>query len=371
MNSECPRILYVSGRVGHPMTGGEKYNFVMVYYLQKTGTDVRILTLNGAPQAVSGTRLWNHLLSNFWWCPTLISRNAQGRVFVLGSYSHSRILLPTLILSLFKRARLLAICHHLAYHDLTSRFLRAIDRPLEAFFLRLMDRVITISESAREELVSLGVDIGRITIIKPSADRQMKSPQHWHRAEVRKKAFQMLFVGTCGPRKGLIYLLQAVGVLPRQCQVCVHIVGDIEDDPAYYRSLMDFLDREALREKVFFHGRISDAELADMYASADVFVLPSLWEGYGIVLLEAMAHGLPIVASNVGAIPELVRHGENGWLVPPGDSQALAEAIWSLSQDQSLCNRLGERGRELSRHFPTWDEVAEQFRQVLLKEAQL
>jgi glycosyltransferase involved in cell wall biosynthesis len=350
------------------MTGGEKYNFVMVHYLEEKGTDVQILQLCEAPQAVSGTGLWNHLLSNVWWCPTLISRNVRGTLFVLDSYSHSRIFLPTLILSLFKRARLLAICHHLAYHDLTSRFRRAIDRPLEAFSLRLMDRVITVSESAREELGSLGVDIDRITIIKNGVDPQMKWPQHWRKAEIRKNAFQVLFVGTCGPRKGLIYLLQAVGLLPRQCQVCVHIVGNIEDDPAYYRSLVDFLDREALREKVFFHGRISDAELAEMYASADVFVLPSLWEGYGIVLLEAMVHGLPIVASRVGAIPELVRHGENGWLVPPGDSQALAEAIWSLTQDQSLCNRLGDRGRELSRQFPTWDEVAEQFRQVLLNE---
>ena len=243
-----------------------------------------------------------------------------------------------------------------------------VDRPVEAMFLRLMNRVITISESARQELIALGVAFDRVTVVTPGFNQRVELAEHKQRDETAKETFQVLSVGTCAPRKGLLYLLQAVRLLKERCNVRVHVVGDTEDDPVHYQSLVDSMTEEALQDKVCFYGRISEAELDNLYAKADMFVLSSLWEGYGIVLLEAMAHSLPIIATNVGAIPELVRHGENGWLVPPGDSQALAEAIFSLSQDRTLCTKLGRRGREFSEQSPTWDEVGEQLRQVLLKE---
>jgi glycosyltransferase involved in cell wall biosynthesis len=113
-----------------------------------------------------------------------------------------------------------------------------------------------------------------------------------------------------------------------------------------------------IQQEVHFLGHVDHAELPGWYASADLFVLPSRMESFPLVLLEAMASGLPVVATAVGGVPELVVHGETGLLVPPNDPLALAQAINSLLDDPEGMKSMGARGRDTVRERYTWDKVA-------------
>jgi glycosyltransferase involved in cell wall biosynthesis len=111
---------------------------------------------------------------------------------------------------------------------------------------------------------------------------------------------------------------------------------------ASYRQIFERTADATLRKRVHFTGILSDAELERRYAACNIVVMPSRYESFGLVLLEAMRYGKPIVSSNVGGIAEVIRDGETGLLVPPGDAAALESAIASLAADASLRQRLGQ-----------------------------
>src|SRR5207248_2118330 len=114
------------------------------------------------------------------------------------------------------------------------------------------------------------------------------------------------------------------------------------------------------------HGRVFEAgELERLYAGARVFTLPSRYEPYGLVLVEAMAYGIPCVGTTVQSIPEILDHGRTGLLVPPGDPDALAEALLRLCRDDDLCRRLAAAGRERVARELTWDRVAARMAPIL------
>jgi glycosyltransferase involved in cell wall biosynthesis len=120
-----------------------------------------------------------------------------------------------------------------------------------------------------------------------------------------------------------------------------------------------------LEEKVIFHGVVGLKDLEKFYSEADIFVLPSLYEPFGIVFAEAMSFGLPIIATRVGGIPELVEDGENGFLVPPKDVNSLADAIDKLVSDAELREKFGRRSYEKSMKLNTWEECDERIFKLL------
>jgi glycosyltransferase involved in cell wall biosynthesis len=149
---------------------------------------------------------------------------------------------------------------------------------------------------------------------------------------------RVLFVGALRHEKSVDTLIEAIGILQNQGNsVHLNIVGD-GDQRAYLEQLADRLLK---KDTCCFHGFHSDpASLHGFYTDADIFVLCSVSEGLGRVVLEAMARGVPVVATAVGGIPDLVRHEQTGLLVQPRDSAALAGAIQRLTQDESLRRKL-------------------------------
>ncbi len=158
---------------------------------------------------------------------------------------------------------------------------------------------------------------------------------------------QILYVGSLEPRKSVETLLEAAALLKDQ-EVCVelNIVGDGPDRERLQLLAGHLLGTVGCR----FHGYIADREtLRELYRSADVFVLPSLSEGFPRVIFEAMAHGVPVVATAVSGIPDLVHHEHSGLLVPVRNPKALAEAIRRLIQDESLRHHIIEQGYAVAR----------------------
>lgn len=186
---------------------------------------------------------------------------------------------------------------------------------------------------------------------------------------VRKRAdtaFELLFVGRLVERKGLHVLLDALALLPPGREWRLRIVGDgPERQPLQQQAAaLGFADRVRL------DGFVSRETLAERFAACDAFVLPAVvdakgdTEGLGVVLLEAMSYGKPVVASEAGGIVDIVRHGETGLLVPPGDAAALAGAVAQLRADAGGREAMGRAGQERLREHFSWNGVLDRLHRV-------
>ncbi len=168
----------------------------------------------------------------------------------------------------------------------------------------------------------------------------------------------VLFVGRLYPaQKGLDPLIRAFARVPPSLHAQLRLVGEDWGGASVVAALARSL---GIADRVTMTGPLDRPALLAEYGRADVFVLPSLFEPYGIVLMEAMAAGLPIVASRVGGIPEVVLEGENALLCPPGDTAALAVALERLLREPELRVRFGRRGRDHVRQF-SWETVLPQW----------
>lgn len=169
---------------------------------------------------------------------------------------------------------------------------------------------------------------------------------------------KILFVGRLTNRKGLIHLIRATESLSKSYQIDVRIVGDGPEK----KNLEIYCIKRDIKF-VKFLGHLPRKEVIREFLNCDIFCLPSLHEAFGIVLLEAMAAKRPIVATNVGGIPEVVENGEMGILVPPKDEKALEWAIEKLINDIDLRIKMGERGYEKSLSY-TWEKSAQRLKQI-------
>ena len=173
---------------------------------------------------------------------------------------------------------------------------------------------------------------------------------------------RILYVGRLIERKGLSYLIEAMDLLPSGLCVRLDIVGAGDQRPLLERLVED----KGLTERVFFRGRIPYEELAELYAGCDLFVLPAIvdsrgdTEGLGVVLVEAMSYKKPVIATNVGGIPDIVRHNETGILVEQRDPQALAQAIEAMLTDENRARELGRAGLDYVKEYFSWPRIVDQ-----------
>ena len=182
--------------------------------------------------------------------------------------------------------------------------------------------------------------------------------------------FKILFVGRHIERKGICYLIEAAKHLPRdKFEIRIVGVGDLTEQLKAQAALLDerreTKDERTQSASIIFTGKLSPEDLANEYKTANVFTLPAIvdhkgdTEGLGVVLIEAMELGLPIVASNVGGIPDVVVDGESGILVPEKDPVALADAFKCLEADPTLIQKLLAGARKRIEECFTWDGIIE------------
>lgn len=241
---------------------------------------------------------------------------------------------------------------------------RIYDRAFAKNIMKSADAIVVESASEAEMLRSLtGLELANTVTIPPGID--------WEKFEnpVRPTLFRekyeidcryVLFVGRLASNKGLDTLLEAVPIIAKEyTDVKIVIAGEDAGMRAHLEKKAEFL---GVRDIVVFTGHIKDENvLLSAYSGCDVFVLPSEYEAFGIVLLEAMASGKPCIGTNVGGIPESVIHGKTGLLVEYGNRDILAERICQLLLDDTARKRLGETARNRVREHFTWEKVGEQF----------
>ncbi len=224
---------------------------------------------------------------------------------------------------------------------------------LEKLTARITHRLIALTERERCDYEQLGVAPARKLITAHSGvhiDRFEKSCRPEHRKDVLPElpqdAFVIGYVGWLSPVKGVMVLLEAMGVVARRCpQAWLVLVGK----GSLEQEIRMRIRRLGMEDRVVLTGWRSDIE--KLMPCFDLFVLPSLNEGMGRVLVEAMAAARPIVSSDTGGIPDLVKDGENGILFPPGDWKALADDILRLINHPRLARRMGLKGQHRSRRY--------------------
>ena len=202
---------------------------------------------------------------------------------------------------------------------------------------------LVASSFTKQTLVESGVPAERINVIPYGIDLQKFAPRKTKR--LRGKPLQLLFVGTIGQRKGIKYLLEALDLLPAgsvELSVCGRPVDDLE----WLRNTT---------VPVRLYPSISARGLLEAYGASDIFVFPSLAEGFGHVLLEAMASGLPIISTKRTAAPDLIRQGKEGLIVEAGNVPELVGAIEHFLRHPEEIESMGQAARRRAEHF-TWGQ---------------
>jgi len=219
---------------------------------------------------------------------------------------------------------------------------------------RRLPAVVTVSESSRRDIsAQLGVRPERMSVVPVGVDHTVFEPIEG----VTPVPGRLIVTSSSDvPLKGLVPLLEAVAKLRTERAVELVVIGRPRPGGRVDRAIA----RLSLADTVRCVSGISDRELATLYGEAQVAVVPSLYEGFSLPAVEAMACGVPVVATTGGALPEVVgRDGETGLLVPPDDPGALAAAIARLLDDAELRSRLGAAGRERVMAKFTWAVTAE------------
>jgi glycosyltransferase involved in cell wall biosynthesis len=242
---------------------------------------------------------------------------------------------------------------------------RLVQGRLDRMLYRRCGVLIAASTALRDELVGdHGLPAARITVIPPGRDVAPTPPPSELRDLRAGRRAAFLSVGNWVERKGTIELLDAFSRLDADLAT-LHLVGRDDAEPGYASRVRDRLARPDLDGRVVIHGAVSREAVAVLYASADVFVLPSLVEPYGTVYGEAMACGLPVVGWRAGNLPNLAQHGRDGIVLEPGDIAGLADALGRLAIDERWRRQLGDAARVRARALPTWAETADELFSLL------
>ena len=251
------------------------------------------------------------------------------------------------------RLNIVALIHHpLAFETGIDDKLAQSLRSAEETALGLIKNVIVTSPWTRHALTAFKVPATRVAVVEPGCDRApLSTPSDG--------PMRMLCVGTLTPRKGHAILFDALATqTDRPWQL--RCAGSLDRDPQTATKLRRQVDRLGLKQRITFLGEISREAVAKEYGHADLFLLPSYLEGYGMAIAEAIARGLPVVSTNAGAIAQTLPAGA-GILVPPGDAAALGRVLEELLGDPGKLKQLARAAATAREALPTWEDASERF----------
>jgi glycosyltransferase involved in cell wall biosynthesis len=338
----------VPGDLATP-TGGYAYDRRMMTELGELGLRIDLLDLGEGfpwPDEAARATAQSRLLAM-----------PAGRSIVVDGLAFG--VLPETASQLAGRNPLLALVHHpLALEwGLSVKQADALRASERAALAAVQGVVVTSAATARLVASDYGVPTERIVVARPGSDPALMSQGS------QDGVVRLLSVGAIVPRKGFDVLISALATLT-DLSWRLTIAGDRTRDRNAAARLDADIARHALGDRIAAPGAVSPQRLAALYAEADVFVLASHFEGYGMAYAEAVAHGLPVIGTSAGAIPDTVPP-DAGLLVDPGDSFALAKALRRVIGDAGLRRRLASAARAAAPQLPTWRHSGEIFARAL------
>lgn len=316
-------------------SGGFLYDRMLVDALRRGGDTVDVFPLPWkTPRRLPAT-----LLS--W----------KGDLLLQDELAHAS--LAPLNLSLRREAAfpVVSIVHHLKSSE-DNRL-----RRLERAYLASVDGFVFNSRATMSATAKiLGMPVAGF-VAPPGGDRLPDRPTD-EQIAARSHApgpLRVLFVGNLIPRKGLHALVDALAILPRESWQLT-VAGSPAMDPAYAARISRLVSERGLERQVLMTGFLEDAPLARALMEHHVLAVPSSYEGFGIVYLEAMGFGVVPLASSAGGGPEIVENEKSGLLVPPGDVPAIARALADLESDRTRLCVMARAARQRFDAFPGWEQ---------------
>ncbi|MFN8526529.1 MAG: glycosyltransferase family 4 protein [Chloroflexota bacterium] len=349
------RIAWVIPGPLDQMTGGYIYDRRMVEGLRARGHDVMVLRVpTRVPylDPLAGLSLARSLRAGRF--STIIIDELAHPAMWWGLRLGKRSQEPT-------QPACLTLVHHLRASE-TDGWRRHVARLAERQALRVANGIVCTSHTTAtvvRELIGPGTPISVVTPGVHAAPERDGA----HDGGEPSRPGRLICVAHLTPRKGIVSLLHALARAAPAAEL--DLVGDATRDPthaAYIRALLRELN---LGTRVRIRGTVSDAELQQLLITADAFVLASTYEGYGMAIADAVAAGLPVIATRTGAIPEVVRDGLEAELVPPNDVTALTTAIDRLVSDRAERDRRAGHARERARSLPTWEQACAAFVEIV------
>jgi glycosyltransferase involved in cell wall biosynthesis len=340
------KILIISPTLKSTTTGGLKVDFYLFERL-KTSTNLSVdflidEKLNCANKKWIFYNTIRYLKKIFWF--------RKFDYILINSRLYPNFTVVPIIRLLCRKTQVVAIHHH--FNFLTQvGILRTVHKALELFFVRICNQIIVVSPYVKDLISQMYfLERKKINYLEIAFD-------HKKTCQVPKTTDKhFLFVGTIERRKGVDAIIEAVSLLKQEnILVNVNIIGNILYDN-YYEELIGKINAYKLNQQIRLLGRVSDDELQSYYSSSCAFVFPSRHEGYGMVLIEAMAYGLPVIAFNNSAIPYSIKDGINGLLVKNGEVKDLSEKMKLLWTDEALKNRLSVGALECFNKTKTYDD---------------
>ena len=322
----------VPGRLDQ-LTGGYLFDRRIVEGLRARGRSVRVIELS---QRTDTARL------------AALPDETATVVDGLALADHAELMITQA-----RRLRLIAFIHGPLAQEtglLPAAAKRAAE--IEAALLSRVRGVLCPSRGTAAAVAGYGISRERIAVVPPGTAKPAPAPGP-RRFPVRA----LLCVANLVPRKGHELLVAALAQI-RDLDWRLSCVGSLERDPATVRAVRRRIRTVGLGRHITLSGEIPPQSVSRAYRAADAFVLPSFHEGYGMVYAEAMAHGLPVIATTAGAIPETVPP-QAGLLVPPGDPAALAQAVRRVISQPVLAARLGMGSRAAGARLPDWPQATE------------
>ena len=349
-------IFVYPGDLNSP-TGGYAYDRRIIAGLKSAGWDIQLIGLGEGypfpcPAEVEQVK-------------AQLQRLTPGVPMVIDGLAFGA--LPEVAAYLAEHHPLIALIHHpLAFEFGLSQEQAELLKQSETEALRHASGVIANSPAtARDVNQHYGVPIDRIAVVLPGTDRSVHQRERSQTTDGNRDAVRLLSVGSIIPRKGFHDLLVALAPLA-DLPWNLSIAGETTRNAGAFEQLIADIMHFGFEGRVQVLGAVSDTELISLYSQADAFVLASLFEGYGMVYAEAMAYGLPIVATTGGAIPDTVP-SEAGLLVSPGDVSALTLALKTVIEDASYRARLSSGALRAAAQQPSWDQAVGQFASALVR----
>ena len=332
------------GRLETP-TGGYVYDRELLVALAAIGVEATALTLGEGYPAPSPATLKAG--------ERLLAGLADGEAVMIDGLAFG--VMDAIAAPHAQRLRLIALVHHPLAHESGVPADRAAElHASERQALALARHVVTTSPATAAAVIAeFGVASERVSVLEPGL--VLPAPNR-RRARQAGDPFRLLCVGSLVPRKDHPTLLTALSGLG-DTRITLDIAGSADLDPAQAALVRKEIDRLDLASRVRLHGALPKEALDALYAEADAFALTTLYEGYGMAFVEAMAHGLPVIATGAGAVRDTVP-GAAGILCEAGDAAAVGSAIRQLADDPRRTETMAQAARSHAQSLPGWQDQA-------------
>jgi glycosyltransferase involved in cell wall biosynthesis len=335
----------IPGRLDTP-TGGYIYDRRIIDGLRQTGRHIEITQLPALfpfPDAAA--------LSE---AARALGALPDGTVVVIDGLAGGAM--PEQIEREARRLRIVALVHHPLARE--TGLAQSVADELEASERRTLEAVrhVIVTSRATANLLAgdFGVPADRLSVVEPGTDPGTRA------SGSNGARLQLLCVASVTPRKGLVTLIRALAEIADLVWTLT-CIGSMQRDPVTLLRVWKEVAKAKLNDRIVFLGELAGtASIAPYYDRADLFVLPTEYEGYGMAVAEALAHGLPVISTPTGGIDALVG-SRAGILVPAGDVKALAAAMRRLITDKRERDRLREGAWNVGSHLPTWEDAARKF----------